>query len=1085
MSLKNRYKVGTAALVLTICSCPLQYAVATTPASKVSNVPFTIDARVNGTKAFKNSAAARPGALAAAMSSTRSQLATSTTALATLTQKSPNVRAHYSQLTGGLSELIDTSGWLTSGASPASSESIVRSYLGDQAQLFGLSGQDLQDLNVLGDSSGGGLRMLRIEQRVAGLPVFQSESHFLLSHDGRLAKYVGQLVPNAHASAQTIASSAWISPGQAVADLLAFEGKPASAGAFKSTTAADGRVTLTAGSTYVKGNITARQMWFPLAPGVLVPAWSLIVFTHGEADWNAVVDAQTGDVLWRKNMRAHASTQDARFSVYVQADGTTPADSPAPHSPTDAVVGAGTQYPGISRTIVSMHTAMSPTASPNGWINDGQSTSQGNNVTACLDTDADDTCDTGIIDNNGMPIGNPDVAANNRDFLGNAPRDYTYQPAPLAGNPDAGDSPGTATYQRGIITNLFYTANWYHDQLYALGFDEAAGNFQATNFSGMGTGGDPVNADGDDGSGTDNSNFSTPPDGQSGRMQMYIFDFPTPERDGSLDGEVMLHELTHGTSNRLIGDGNGLIWDAGGGMGEGWSDFYSLSLLNNTNADDPNGSYAFGAYVTYQFLGLTDNYVYGIRRFPYSTNHNINPLTWADVDDVTIDLTNGSFASSPLGQEFGGALEVHNIGEVWASTLWDVRALIIADPTAANGDVPTGNHTMLQLTTDALKMTPINPSFIDARDALIDADCAANACANETSIWSGFAGRGLGYGAVGPSGQVGIEGAGGYAGIGESFAAPNLDVQSIAIDDSAGNNNGAIDQGETIHLTVTLKNPWRNASRGVASATATLSSSTLGVSIGGASANYGAIAAQGSVAGASFAFTVPSSATCGEALHFTMTIASALGTTTRDIVLRVGADAGDGAPITYTRTVPSGGLPIPDDDLRGVSDTLTIADDKEIDNMQFSIDNLLHTWTGDLAVALKGPNGYGSDMAYRRGFFIGDSNGDNFVNTVFDDASSNDLNLSGSANAPYTGTWAPAFNSPIWSLFGIPNLGPDPVGQLSRFNGLSTSGMWTVHVTDESQEDTGTLKAWSLIVTPKAFTCTAPSDRIFANGFEP
>jgi len=46
--------------------------------------------------------------------------------------------------------------------------------------------------------------------------------------------------------------------------------------------------------------------------------------------------------------------------------------------------------------------------------------------------------------------------------------------------------------------------------------------------------GDPVLAETQDGSGTDNTTFSTPPDGMSGRMQMYIFDFPTPARDDSL-----------------------------------------------------------------------------------------------------------------------------------------------------------------------------------------------------------------------------------------------------------------------------------------------------------------------------------------------------------------------------------------------------------------------------------------------------------------------------------------------------------------------------------------------------------------------
>jgi hypothetical protein len=86
-------------------------------------------------------------------------------------------------------------------------------------------------------------------------------------------------------------------------------------------------------------------------------------------------------------------------------------------------------------------------------------------------------------------------------------------------------------------------------------------------------------------------------------MQMYRFTSPTPDRDGDLDAEIVVHELTHGLSNRLIGNATGLFWNVGGGMGEGWSDFYALSLLNGTQADDPNAAYASGGYATYRLAG--------------------------------------------------------------------------------------------------------------------------------------------------------------------------------------------------------------------------------------------------------------------------------------------------------------------------------------------------------------------------------------------------------------------------------------------------------------------------------------------------
>ncbi len=74
-----------------------------------------------------------------------------------------------------------------------------------------------------------------------------------------------------------------------------------------------------------------------------------------------------------------------------------------------------------------------------------------------------------------------------------------------------------------IITNLFFTNNMVHDILFVYGFDEASGNFQSTNYSGQGQGSDYVLAEGQDGGDINNARFSTPEDGQNGRMQMYLW----------------------------------------------------------------------------------------------------------------------------------------------------------------------------------------------------------------------------------------------------------------------------------------------------------------------------------------------------------------------------------------------------------------------------------------------------------------------------------------------------------------------------------------------------------------------------------
>ena len=78
-------------------------------------------------------------------------------------------------------------------------------------------------------------------------------------------------------------------------------------------------------------------------------------------------------------------------------------------------------------------------------------------------------------------------------------------------------------YLEASTINLFYANNVMHDVWWHYGFDEASGNFQTNNYGNGGIGNDAVNADAQDGSGTNNANMSTPPDGFNPRMQMYIW----------------------------------------------------------------------------------------------------------------------------------------------------------------------------------------------------------------------------------------------------------------------------------------------------------------------------------------------------------------------------------------------------------------------------------------------------------------------------------------------------------------------------------------------------------------------------------
>ena len=137
--------------------------------------------------------------------------------------------------------------------------------------------------------------------------------------------------------------------------------------------------------------------------------------------------------------------------------------------------------------------------SPSGWLGAGTQTTvniQGNNVKAYLDTDANNAADAG------------GTAVTSGNFLAVA---------------DLGAQPSTTANKAVAVQNLFYLNNYVHDRLYTHGFNEAAGNFQASNFQFGGAGNDPVSAEAQDGSGTDNANFSTPTDGSAPRMQMYVW----------------------------------------------------------------------------------------------------------------------------------------------------------------------------------------------------------------------------------------------------------------------------------------------------------------------------------------------------------------------------------------------------------------------------------------------------------------------------------------------------------------------------------------------------------------------------------
>jgi extracellular elastinolytic metalloproteinase len=288
-------------------------------------------------------------------------------------------------------------------------------------------------------------------------------------------------------------------------------------------------------------------------------------------------------------------------------------------------------------------------------------------------------------------------------------------------------------YEAAAITNLFYWVNILHDLMYVYGFNEEAGNFQEVNYSEEGRGGDSVLALAQNDARNCNASFATPPDGFRPEMRVDLCN----DKDGAFDNAVVIHEFAHGISNRLVG-GSGTSSCLGNAehMGEGWSDWFALiaTMKPGDSEELPRG------IATYYrgFGGLGG----GVREYPYTTDLNINPLTYSTLRTVG---------------------RPHGVGTIWASMLWEMTWGLInqygfnpnLNSFTGNINEDAGNVMAMAIVTEALKFTRCSPGFVDARDAILTAGFAMYGEAMDCILWPAFAKRGLGINAYqGDSGDL-------------------------------------------------------------------------------------------------------------------------------------------------------------------------------------------------------------------------------------------------------------------------------------------------------------------------------------------
>ncbi len=256
-------------------------------------------------------------------------------------------------------------------------------------------------------------------------------------------------------------------------------------------------------------------------------------------------------------------------------------------------------------------------------------------------------------------------------------------------------------------------------------------------------------------------------------------------------------------------------------------------------------------------------------------------------------------------------------------------------------------------------------------------------------------------------------------------AGPELEYLSSTVNDSAGDNDGVVEPGESIQTAVTLASNSQ-PSTGVS---ATLSTATPGITITDNAASFPNVPAnsQATSLAPHFSYSVDSGVACGTTIDFGLSIATSQGSHSDTFTQVVGAPV-SGSENTYASTDTP--IAIPDNPAAGITSTRTVPNIGNVSNVRVAVD-ITHTYRGDLQVKLESPNGTVVTLANNTG-----GSADNIVATYPDTAT------------------------------------PDGPGVLADFVGDATAGNWKLTVQDTVSVDTGTLNSWTLYLTGQSYVCS-------------
>ncbi|WP_158634638.1 T9SS-dependent M36 family metallopeptidase [Flavobacterium glaciei] len=395
-----------------------------------------------------------------------------------------------------------------------SNSEIIKSYLKSPSARAMVSSQSLQDWVIQSEAPSGttGITNCFVVQRYQGIEIFRSISNFYIK-DGKVIGHQERVVSDLNK--KIYATKPSLAAPEAAAKVYFQLGLPL-AGNFqiKSHPQPNSYTIITGVSN--EEPIVANLVYHQSKSGDLKLAWDMTIPTADhDKIWSVRVDALTGKILEKINTVINCSfDHKGFFSSHNHLSTPESISYNQIFTPVKAQVQAGTyrvlpfqvESP-IHGNFQLVSNPANSIASPFGWHDiDGNNgaeftTTRGNNVWAKEDFESNNSLD-----------GYSPEGGNSLLF------DFPY----------GGTSVNASSYIDAACTNLFYMNNIMHDVWYQYGFNEASGNFQQNNYGRGGTAADYVFADAQDGSVAsppriNNANFSTPVDGSSPRMQMFLW----------------------------------------------------------------------------------------------------------------------------------------------------------------------------------------------------------------------------------------------------------------------------------------------------------------------------------------------------------------------------------------------------------------------------------------------------------------------------------------------------------------------------------------------------------------------------------